>query len=152
MRRLMPRRARIRRRRSPRPCRNPASSAADWGGASAGIVIAQSVSPGALHDAMGLASVRLLPRKDPDRMPHLRVLPTATAAFMPDGALPSEVAGAVRTGGRVYLGAVSGEGDATAQTNQAMDAIESALAAAGAAPSDLAQLRVALVDRAHQAD
>ena len=85
-------------------------------------------------------------------MPHLRVLPTATAAFMPDGALPSEVAGAVRTGGRVYLGAVSGEGDATAQTNQAMDAIESALAAAGAAPSDLAQLRVALVDRAHQAD
>lgn len=85
-------------------------------------------------------------------MPHLRVLPTATAAFMPDGALPSEVAGAVRAGPRVYLGAAGGAGDATAQTDAAMDAIEAALDAAGATPADLSQLRVALIDRAHQAD
>jgi enamine deaminase RidA (YjgF/YER057c/UK114 family) len=85
-------------------------------------------------------------------MPHVRVLPTDAAGFMPGGVLPAPVAGAVRVGPRVYLGAASGTGDATAQTDGAMDAIEAALAAAGAGLSDLAQLRVALIDRAHQAD
>jgi enamine deaminase RidA (YjgF/YER057c/UK114 family) len=85
-------------------------------------------------------------------MPHVRVLPTETAAFMPGGALPAPVAGAVRAGGRIYLGATTGTGDAAAQTDGAMDAIEAALDAAGAGLSDLGQLRVALIDRAHQAD
>jgi enamine deaminase RidA (YjgF/YER057c/UK114 family) len=85
-------------------------------------------------------------------MPHVRVLPTNTAGFMPDGVLPTPIAGAVRAGGRVYLGAATGTGDAVAQTDGAMDAIEAALQAAGVALSDLGQLRVALIDRAHQAD
>jgi enamine deaminase RidA (YjgF/YER057c/UK114 family) len=85
-------------------------------------------------------------------MPHLRVLPTETADFMPGGVLPAPVSGAVRAGGRVYLGAATGNGDAIAQTDGAMDAIEAALDAAGAAMSGIGQLRVALIDRAHQAD
>jgi enamine deaminase RidA (YjgF/YER057c/UK114 family) len=85
-------------------------------------------------------------------MAHLRVLPTKTAEFMPDGELPAPVAGAVRAGSRVYLGAATGAGDAAAQTDGAMDAIGAALHAAGAAMSDIAQLRVALIDRAHQPD
>jgi enamine deaminase RidA (YjgF/YER057c/UK114 family) len=86
------------------------------------------------------------------QMPHVRVLPTETAVFMPGGVLPAPVAGAVRAGARVYVSAAAGVGDATAQTDGAMDAIGAALAAAGAGLSDLGQLRVALIDRAHQAD
>ncbi len=85
-------------------------------------------------------------------MPHLRVLPIQAAAFMPGGLLPSPVAGAVRAGGRIYLGAATGVGDAAAQARGALDAIEAALAAAGAGLADLGHLRVALIDRAHQAD
>jgi enamine deaminase RidA (YjgF/YER057c/UK114 family) len=77
-------------------------------------------------------------------MPHVRVLPSETAGF--------EVAGAVRAGARIYCGAASGTGDAAAQTDGAMDAIEVALAAVDATLAHLGQLRVALIDRAHQAD
>ncbi len=77
-------------------------------------------------------------------MPHVRVLPTEMAGF--------PVAGAVRAGGRVYLGAATGTGDAAAQTEGAMDAIAAALDAVGADLSALGQLRVALIDRAHQPD
>jgi enamine deaminase RidA (YjgF/YER057c/UK114 family) len=85
-------------------------------------------------------------------MPHLRVLPTATAEFMPNGVLASPVAGAVRAGGRIYVGAASGAGDAAAQAEGAMDTIAGALEAAGATLAELGQLRVGLIDRAHQAD
>jgi enamine deaminase RidA (YjgF/YER057c/UK114 family) len=85
-------------------------------------------------------------------MPHLRVLPTQTAAFMPGELLPAPIAGGVRAGARLYLGATSGAGDATAQTEGALDEIEMALHAAGSRLSDLGQLRVALIDRAHQPD
>jgi hypothetical protein len=52
-------------------------------------------------------------------MPHVRALPTTTAAFMPGGLLAAPVAGAVRAGPRVYLGAAGGTGDATAQADAA---------------------------------
>jgi enamine deaminase RidA (YjgF/YER057c/UK114 family) len=82
-------------------------------------------------------------------MPHRRVLPSDTAAFMPDGKLPAPVAGAVRAGPRVYLGAATGQGDAAGQTHQAMDTIEATLRAVDCDLWDLTQLRVALIDRAH---
>jgi enamine deaminase RidA (YjgF/YER057c/UK114 family) len=77
-------------------------------------------------------------------MPHLRVLPTQIGDHL--------VAGAVRAGSRVYLGAAAGTGDAVAQTDGAMDAIEAALRAVDSRLSDIAQLRVALIDRAHLPD
>jgi enamine deaminase RidA (YjgF/YER057c/UK114 family) len=85
-------------------------------------------------------------------MPHVRVLPTETAGWMPSGKLAAPVAGAVRVGPRIYLGAAGGTGGATAQTDGALDAIAAALDAAGGGLADLGQVRVALIDRAHQAD
>jgi enamine deaminase RidA (YjgF/YER057c/UK114 family) len=85
-------------------------------------------------------------------MPHQRVLPTQMVPFMPTGRLPTPVAGAVRAGGRIYCGATGGAGDATAQADGAMDAISAALDAIDAQLSDLGQLRIAMIDRAHQAD
>jgi enamine deaminase RidA (YjgF/YER057c/UK114 family) len=83
-------------------------------------------------------------------MPHVRALPTQTAEFMPGGALPVPIAGVARAGGRIYLRAFEGSGDTTAQTDAVMDQIAAALSTVDAGLSDLGQLRVALIDRAHR--
>jgi enamine deaminase RidA (YjgF/YER057c/UK114 family) len=71
----------------------------------------------------------------------------------------SPIAGAVRSGSRVFLsgrsalqadGSVVGLGDAAAQTHAALDGIEVALQAAGGSLRDITKLTTSLVDRAHR--
>ena len=92
-------------------------------------------------------------------MPHDRFVPLETAALLPDGPAATTIAGAVRCGHRVFLsgrsalrpdGSVAGLGDAAAQTEAALDNIETALAAAGGSLRDLTKLTTSLVDRAHR--
>jgi enamine deaminase RidA (YjgF/YER057c/UK114 family) len=92
-------------------------------------------------------------------MPKQSLLPLDTAPFLPGGHLPTPVAGAVRSGSRVFLsagnairpdGSVAGLGDPAAQAHAALDAIEAALHAAGGSVSDVTRLTTSLVDRAHR--
>ncbi len=91
-------------------------------------------------------------------MPLDRVLPLAAASLLPDGPAAS-VAAALRAGNRVFLsgrnaqrpdGSVAGLGDAAAQTEEALDHIAAALAAAGGSLRDITKLTTALVNRAHR--
>jgi enamine deaminase RidA (YjgF/YER057c/UK114 family) len=92
-------------------------------------------------------------------MPNDRFVPLEAATFLPDGPAATSVAGAIRSGNRVFLsgrtalrpdGAVAGLGDAAAQTHAALDNIEAALAAAGGSLHDITKLTTSLVDRAHR--
>jgi enamine deaminase RidA (YjgF/YER057c/UK114 family) len=90
------------------------------------------------------------------------MIPMSCDRFLPFNAapsMPSPVAGAVRSGTRVFLsggsalqpdGRVAGLGDAAAQTDAALDSIEAALQAAGGSLSDITKLTTSLVDRAHR--
>lgn len=87
------------------------------------------------------------------------LLPGDAAPFLPGGRLPSPIAGAVRTGERVFLsacnairrdGAVAGLGDPAAQAHDALDSIEAALSAAGGSLADVTRLTTSLIDRAHR--
>lgn len=71
------------------------------------------------------------------------------------------IAGAVRTGERVYLsagnalradGTVAGPGDAAAQTHAALDRLEASLAAAGGSLANLTKLTTCIVDRGYRSD
>jgi enamine deaminase RidA (YjgF/YER057c/UK114 family) len=92
-------------------------------------------------------------------MPHDRFVPLEAASLLPDGLAATTIAGAVRSGHRVFLsgrsalcpdGSVGGLGDAAAQTEVALDNIETALVAAGGSLRDLTKLTTSLVDRAHR--
>src|SRR5262245_31426872 len=90
-----------------------------------------------------------------------RFLPRRRASYRPGADTPAPYADAVRAGERIYLSAQSaaapdGEvkalGDATAQTNSALDRLEAALAAAGGSLAAIPKLPTAIVDRAHRRD
>ncbi len=92
-------------------------------------------------------------------MPHDRFAPLDAAHFLPDGPAATSVAGAIRSGDRVFLsgrsalrrdGSVAGLGDAAAQAGAALDHIEVALTTAGGSLRDITKLTTALVDRAHR--
>jgi enamine deaminase RidA (YjgF/YER057c/UK114 family) len=81
------------------------------------------------------------------------------APFLSGGRFPAPVARAVRAGERVFLsgsgalrsdGSVGGLGDASAQAEFALDAIEAALSAAGGALSDITKLTTCIIDPAHR--
>jgi enamine deaminase RidA (YjgF/YER057c/UK114 family) len=88
---------------------------------------------------------------------HERLVPRETAPGLPPGRCA--FATGVRAGKRVFLsgqtalqpnGAVAGLGDAAAQTEAALDAIQVALAAAGGSPKDIAKLTTSILDRDHR--
>jgi enamine deaminase RidA (YjgF/YER057c/UK114 family) len=92
-------------------------------------------------------------------MPIERFLPFDAAPFVPGGRLPTPIAGAVRAGERIFLsgrgalrpdGSVAGLGDAAAQTEAAIDSIETALIAAGGSLSGITKLTTCIVDPAHR--
>src|SRR5580658_341014 len=92
-------------------------------------------------------------------MPHDQFVPLETAALLPDGPATTSITGAMRCDNRVFLsgrsalcpdGSVGGLGDAAAQTEVALDNIETALVAAGGSLRDLTKLTTSLVDRAHR--
>jgi enamine deaminase RidA (YjgF/YER057c/UK114 family) len=88
-----------------------------------------------------------------------RFLLRQRAAYRPETNTPAAYAEAVRAGERIYLSAQSGAqadglgaplGDASAQTNAAMDRLEAALSAAGGSLKDITKLTTSIVDRAHR--
>jgi enamine deaminase RidA (YjgF/YER057c/UK114 family) len=92
-------------------------------------------------------------------MSHDRFVPLHTAALLPGAAAAESVAGAIRAGNRVFLSgrsalrpdrSVAGLGNAAAQTEAALDNIETALNAAGGSLRDITKLTTSLVDRAHR--
>jgi enamine deaminase RidA (YjgF/YER057c/UK114 family) len=92
-------------------------------------------------------------------MPHDRFSPLDAASLLPDGPIATSIAGAIRSGNRVFLsgrsalcpdGSVAAPGDAAAQTETALDNIETALNAAGGSLRDITKLTTSLVDRAHR--
>ncbi len=92
-------------------------------------------------------------------MLHDRLVPLQAAHFLPYITTDTSVAGAVRSGDRVFLsgrgalrpdGSVAGLGDAAAQTDAALDNIEAALNAAGGSLRDITKLTTSLIDRAHR--
>ena len=92
-------------------------------------------------------------------MPNDRFVPLDAAHLLPDGPAAMSVAGAIRSGDRVFLsgrsalrpdGSVAGLGDAAAQADAALDHIEAALTAAGGSLRDVTKLTTSLVDRAHR--
>jgi enamine deaminase RidA (YjgF/YER057c/UK114 family) len=96
----------------------------------------------------------MAPPVDGFRMPPDRFLPSSAAS-----ASSTTVAGAVRSGARIFLsgrsalrpdGSVVAPGDPTAQTHAALDRIEEALSAAGGSLRDITRLTTSLVDRAHR--
>src|SRR5580692_4833106 len=92
-------------------------------------------------------------------MAHERLLPLTTKSLLPDSAVETSFAAAIRRGNRVFLsgrsalradGSVAGIGDPVAQTNAALDNIEAALVAAGGSLRDIIKLTTSLVDRGHR--
>ena len=92
-------------------------------------------------------------------MAHERLLPLSGKSLLPDSALETTFASAIRCGNRVFLsgrsalqadGSVVGLGDPVAQTNAALDNIEAALTAAGGSLRDITKLTTSLVDRGHR--
>ncbi len=90
-----------------------------------------------------------------------RFLPRRRAAYRPGADTPAPYADAVRAGERIYLsaqsaaapdGTVAALGDATAQTDAALDRLEAALAAAGGSLRDITKLTTSIVDRGHRRD
>lgn len=90
-----------------------------------------------------------------------RFLPRQRASYRPDSNTAAPYAAAVRTGERIYLsaqsaagadGTVAALGDATAQTNAALDHLEAALGVAGGSLENITKLTTAIVDRAHRRD
>ena len=90
-----------------------------------------------------------------------RFLMRQRAAYRPGTDTPAPYAQAVRAGERIYLSAQSAAeadglvavlGDAAAQTNAAMDRLETALSAAGGSLKDITKLTTSIVDRAHRRD
>jgi enamine deaminase RidA (YjgF/YER057c/UK114 family) len=87
------------------------------------------------------------------------LLPLDIGPSLPGGRSATPVAGAVRTGSRVFLsacnavrhdGTTAGLGDPAAQAHAALDGIEAALQAAGGSLADVTRLTTSLVDRAHR--
>jgi enamine deaminase RidA (YjgF/YER057c/UK114 family) len=87
------------------------------------------------------------------------LLPLDVVPYFLGGRLPTPVAGAVRTGSRVFLsacnavrrdGTIAGLGDPAAQAHVALGGIEAALQAAGGSLADVTRLTTSLVDRAHR--
>lgn len=77
------------------------------------------------------------------------------------GCASGPIAGAVRVGERVFLGAghaagpdgtITGLGDAAAQTHAALDRLEEALAAAGGSLANLTKLTTCIVDRGYRSE
>jgi enamine deaminase RidA (YjgF/YER057c/UK114 family) len=92
-------------------------------------------------------------------MPNDRFVPLQAAGLLPDGPATTSIAGAIRCDNRVFLsarsalrpdGVVVGLGDPEAQTQAALDNIETALTAAGGSLRDITKLTTLLVDRAHR--
>lgn len=92
-------------------------------------------------------------------MTHQRVAIVPRLSWLPEGRSPLPSAGAVRAGDRVYLsganalmrdGTLAHLGDAAAQTNAAIDQLETALAAAGGSLQDITRLTTCIVDRDHR--
>ena len=90
-----------------------------------------------------------------------RFLMRQRAAYRPGTDTPAPYAQAVRAGERIYLSAQSAAeadglvavlGDAAAQTNAAMDQLETALSAAGGSLKVITKLTTSIVDRAHRRD
>jgi enamine deaminase RidA (YjgF/YER057c/UK114 family) len=88
---------------------------------------------------------------------HERLVVTQSAPGLPPGRCA--FAAGVRAGARVFLsgqtalnaaGTVVGLGDAAAQTEAALDAIEAALAAAGGSLKDITKLTTSIGDRDHR--
>src|SRR5262249_55272819 len=81
--------------------------------------------------------------------------------YRPGTDTPAAYADLVRAGERMYLSAqggagpdgwVAAPGDATAQTNAAIDRLDAALGAAGGALTDITKLTTSIVDRGHRRD
>lgn len=90
-----------------------------------------------------------------------RFLPRQRASYRPGADTPAPYADAARAGERIYLsaqsgagadGSVAGLGDATAQTNAAIDRLEAALTAAGGSLKDITKLTTSIIDRGHRKD
>jgi enamine deaminase RidA (YjgF/YER057c/UK114 family) len=92
-------------------------------------------------------------------MTHQREAIVPRLAWLPERCKAAPVAGAVRTGERVYLsgvnavlrdGTVAHLGDPAAQTNAAIDQLETALGATGGSLKDITKLTTCIVDRDHR--
>src|SRR5262249_43921281 len=90
-----------------------------------------------------------------------RFLLRQRASYRPGTDTPAPYSDVVRVGERIYLsgqsaaapdGTVSVLGDATAQTNVALDRLEAALVAAGGSLEDITKLTTSIVDRSHRRD
>jgi enamine deaminase RidA (YjgF/YER057c/UK114 family) len=90
-----------------------------------------------------------------------RFLPRQRASYRPGSDTPAPYSDAVRAGERIYLSGQSAAapdgtaavlGDATAQTNVALDRLEWALTAAGGSLEDITKLTTSIVDRSHRRD